>query len=236
MRLPAVTLLLTTALLTGCSDAGGPTASPSATSPATSSPSASTGDDPFETITPPNSPGVGPFDPVLANRAYAATQGLLALQLLEKPSVLGDNTALLVDELSGASKDPAIVRDLGGPATRNGLDYRPLFPKGTTVGAPLAAVTGSTYIGEAVTGQAGELGLRIRWTGTLTYAVTFEGKAHRVVYTPTLTYIFSRVAEDQAGLVMQQTLRTAATVEGVITACLAKGLLYPGAPTAACPV
>ena len=53
---------------------------------------------------------------------------------------------------------------------------------------------------------------------------------------PTPLDVVWGIAEDQAGLVMQQTLRTAATAGGVITACLAKGLLYPGATTAACPV
>jgi hypothetical protein len=233
MRLPAA-VLATALLLAACSDGGADEARPTAT-PTPTSTSAAAGD-PYEALNPPTSPGVGSYNAVLANRAYAAAHGFLALQLLEKPTLVGNNGAELVSQLQGATQDTAIARDLGGAPTRRGLDYRPLFAKGTTLSDPVATVTSSTYTADEVQGLGGEQGLRVSWTGTLVYPVTFQGKAQQVTYTLTVGYVFSPVAEDPSGLVMQQTVHGTGTAQGVSTACLAKGVLYPGPAAGGCPV
>lgn len=219
-------LLLTLALTAGCSH--DKTATP------TPAPSASV--DPFDAIAPPTSPGVGSFGPVLANHAYAATQGFIALELLEQSSVLGTNNAALVEQLQGGVQDLTVKTDLGGAPTRRGLDYRPLFPKGASIPKPVGAVSASSYTADEVQGLGGETGIRVTWTGTVVYPVTLHGATTQVTYTTTMGYVFSRVAQDPAGLTMQQVIKGTASFAGVIDACAAKGLLYPGSAGVPCPV
>jgi hypothetical protein len=228
MRL-LTTALIAGLLLTSCSGSGTPPPSPGATTTPT------TATDPFEALTPPTSPGVGAYDAVLANRAYQASQGLLALQLLEAPTLLGSNDAELATQLQGALKDPSIPRDLRG-ATRRGLDYRPRFPKGTTLANPVGSVVSSVYVGEEVQGLGGEHALRIRWSGTVTYPVTFQGRTHTVTYSLTMAYVFSPLPQEPNGLALQQAVPGTGTADGVVTACVAKGLLYPGPAAGRCPV
>ena len=192
--------------------------------------------DPFDAIEPPSSPGVGAFSGILANRAYAATRGYLALELLEAASITGANNAALVEQLQGATGDLTIKADLGGAPTRRGLDYRPLFPRGASVPKPVGTVSASTYTADEVRGLAGEQGLRVTWTGTVTYPVTLGGKTSPVAYTTTMSYIFSTIPNDPGGLVMQQVVKGKASFTGVIDSCVTKGLLYPGAAGASCPV
>ena len=229
-RLAALALL--PLLLVSCDD-DTPSPSPSPTASATTTPQA---EDPFEAIAPPTSPGVGSFPALLANRAYQATRGFLALQLLEEPTVTGRNEKELVSQLQGATQDVTISRDLPGTPTRAGLDLRPLFPQGATVPKPVGTVTASSYVGDEVRGQAGEVGLRITWTGTVVYPVTLKGTTSDVTYDFSVGFVFSGTPQDPAGLVMQQLVRGKATAKGVITACLDKGVLYPGAESAACPL
>jgi hypothetical protein len=220
--------LLLLALATACS--GGSTIA-ARTPPPSASPI-----DPFDAIAPPTSPGVGSFDAILANHAYAATQGFLALELLEQSSVTGSNSDALVEQLQGAVQDSTVKADLGGSPTRRGLDYRPLFPKGATVPKPVGTVSSSTYTADEVKGLGGENGIRVTWTGTVIYPVTVAGKTSSVPYTLTMSYVFSRVANDPSGLVMQQVVKGTSSFTGVIDACAAKGVLYPGSAAAPCPV
>lgn len=232
MRSLPLLLLLTAACSSGSSTH---TADPQPTP--TPTPTVSAGAvDPFDAIEPPTSPGVGSFDAGLANRAYAATRGYLALELLEPTSITGADNATLVEQLRGASGDLTVKADLGGAPTRRGLDYRPLFPKGASVPKPVGTVSASSYAAEEVKGLAGEQGLRVTWTGTVTYPVTLAGTTSPVTYTTTMAYIFSSVANEPGGLVMQQVAKGTATFTGVIDACTKKGLLYPGSAGAACPV
>ena len=220
-------------LLTGCSNGGSHAATPPPSPSA--APSAAATADPYDALTPPSSPGVGSFNSVLATRAYAAVHGYLALQLLEKPTLLGGNGAELVSELQGALQNPSIVRDLGGAPTRRGLDYRPVFPKGSALSDPVAVVTASSYSADEVQGRAGERGLRVSWQGTLRYPVTLGGRLHQVDYSLKVAYVFSTVAQDPGGLDLQTVVRGSGSATGVTTACLAKGLLYPGPAAGACP-
>lgn len=224
-------LLLLPLLLASCTsdDDPGTTAMPTPTVTVAQT------EDPFQTIAPPTSPGVGSFSPLLANRAYAATQGFLALQLLEQPTLTGDNEPELVSQLSGQTQDVTVARDLGKP-TRAGLDLRPRLPEGATVPKPVGRVTASSYVGEEVRGQAGEVGLRVTWTGTVVYPVTFQGRTSEVTYSLKVGYVFSGTPNDPNGLVMQQLVRGSAEATGVVTACLDKGVLYPGEASAACPL
>ena len=177
---------------------------------------------------PPTSPGVGSFDAVLANHAYAATQGFLALELLEQSTVTGANNATLVEQLQGAVQDATVKADLGGAPTRRGLDYRPLFPKGATVPKPVGTVSASTYTADEVKGLGGENGIRVSWTGTVIYPVTVAGKTSSVPYTLTMAYVFSRVANDPSGLVLQQGVQRPAPLTGVIAAGAGSGVPHPG--------
>ncbi len=220
-------------LTAACS--GGSTA-PTATDPTPTTTATTASIDPFEAIEPPTSPGVGRYDSILANRAYAATRGYVALELLEASSITGANNGALVEELQGAVADPMVKADLGGAPTRRGLDYRPLFPRGATVPKPVGTVSASTYTADEVKGLGGEQGLRVTWTGTVTYPVTLGGKTSPVGYTTTMSYIFSTLPNDPTGLVMQQVAKGTASFTGVIDACATKGLLYPGAAGASCPV
>lgn len=229
MRLLPLVLLLTAA----CSGGSTPPAAQPTTAPA---PTASAAVDPFDAIEPPTSPGVGSFDAVLANHAYAATRGYLALELLEPSSITGTNNAALVEQLQGATGDLTVKADLGGAPTRRGLDYRPLFPRTATVPTPVGTISSSIYTADEVRGLAGEQGLRVSWTGTITYPVTFGGRTTPVAYTTTMGYVFSTVPNDPAGMVLQQVVKGTASFTGVINACAAKGVLYPGAAAASCPV
>lgn len=229
MRSLPVLLVLLTAACSGSSTP--PTAVPSPP------PETTTGSpDPFEALAPPTSPGVGSFGAVLANRAYAATRGYLALELLETSSITGANNAALVEQLQGATGDLTVKADLGGAPTRRGLDYRPLFPRTASLPQPVGTVSASTYTADEVRGLAGEQGLRVTWTGTVTYPVTVAGATSPVAYTTTMSYIYSTVPQDPAGLVLQQVVKGTASFTGVIDACTGKGLLYPGASGATCPV
>ena len=231
MRRPAALLVLLPLLLASCDD-DSPAPATSAT-PTVSA--AATPSDPFTDLAPPTSPGVGSFSALQANRAYAATQGLLALELLEQKTLAGTNEDELVSQLQGATQDVTIARDLGKP-TRAGLDLRPRLPQGATVPTPVGRVTASSYVGEEVRGQAGEVGLRVTWTGTVVYPVTLQGRTSDVTYSLTVGYVFSGAPQDPAGLVMQQLVRGKATATGVVTACLDKGVLYPGSAGAPCPL
>jgi hypothetical protein len=235
-RRAALLSLLVLPLLAACGE-DGPTAttdpSASATAP---TPSASPGPvDPFTALAPPSSPGVGTFSALVANRAYAATQGFLALQLLERSTVTGGNDAALVDRLQGALQDPQVAEDLGDGPTRRGLDYRPLFGAGVELGTPLATVQDSQYVAEPVTGLGGEQGMRITWTGRLSYPVTVGSTASEVTYATSVSYIFGPVENDPNGIELQAALKGEATFTGVVEACTRQGVLYPGASGAACP-
>lgn len=223
----ALLLLALTAACSGGSTSATPTPAPT---------SSASQIDPFDAIAPPTSPGVGSFDAIVANRAYAATQGFLALELLEQSTVTGANNAGLVEQLQGAVQDAGVKADLGGAPTRRGLDYRPLFPKGATIPKPVGTVSSSTYTADEVKGLGGENGIRVSWTGTVIYPVTIAGKTSSVPYTLTMAYVFSRVANDPSGLVMQQVVKGTASFAGVIDACAVKGVLYPGRAAAPCPV
>lgn len=218
--------------LTACSEDPGapaPSASPSAVEPS------ATPVDPFTSIAPPTSPGVGSFPALIANRAYAASQGYLALQLLERATVTGGNNEALVDQLQGALRDPAITRDLGGAPTRRGLDYRPLFGTGVTLGTPLASVQDSQYVAEPVTGLGGEQGIRITWSGRLTYPVTVGTTTSDITYATRVSYVFGPVENDPNGIELQAALTGEATFGGVVTACAERGVLYPGPAGSPCP-
>ena len=230
----AALLLALPLLLTSCNGdtpAAQATPTPSATATAT----ATASDDPFQDLAPPTSPGIGSFTALLANRAYAATQGYLALELLEPATLTGDNEQELVDQLQGATQDVTVARDLGAPK-RAGLDIRPRLPKGATVPKPVGRVTASSYVGDEVRGLAGEDGVRITWTGTVVYPVTLAGRTSDVTYSLTVGFVFSTTPNDPSGLVMQQMVRGKGSATGVVTACLDKGVLYPGAAAGACPL
>lgn len=231
MRRTALLLALPL-LLASCND-DAPSATPT-TSP-TPTVTSSAAEDPFETIAPPTSPGVGSFPPILANRAYAAARGYLALQLLEPATLTGANEQELVSQLQGATQDVTVARDLGTPK-RAGLDIRPLLPRAATVPKPVGQVTASSYVGEEVRGLGGETGLRITWTGSVVYPVTLGGTTTDVTYSLSVGYVFSGTPNDPAGLVMQQMVRGKSSATGVVTACLDKGVLYPGAAAAPCPL
>jgi hypothetical protein len=234
MRYLPLSLLLV--LTTACSGGSTPPAADSTTPTPSATATTATAVDPFDAIEPPTSPGVGSFDAVLANHAYAATRGYLALELLEASSITGANNAALVEQLQGATGDLTVKADLGGAPTRRGLDYRPLFPRTATVPKPVGTVGSSIYTADEVRGLGGEQGLRVSWTGTITYPVTLGGKTSPVGYTTTMGYVFSTVPNDPAGMVLQQVVKGTASFTGVIAACAAKGVLYPGTTGAACPV
>lgn len=229
MRRPLPCLLVLAALLAGCSGGGGGTAAPQPTaSPAPV--------EPFEALAPPTSPGVGSFEAFSANRAYKATQSLLALQLLEKPTLAGGNRTQLAAALQGAFGPGPATAAVGGAPTRGALDYRPLFPPGTTFSEPVATVTSSIYNGEEVQAPSGDKAMRVTWTGTLTYAVTVKGATGTVTYNGDIAYLFAPIAAEPGGMALQAVAARPSSAQGVITACLAKGVLYPGAASARCPL
>jgi len=179
---------------------------------------------------------VGSYSGALATRAYQSVQGYLALQLLERPTLLGNNDRELISQLQGAVQDLTVARDLGRPPTRRGLDYRPLFARGVTLGTPVGTVTDSVYTGDEVQGLGGEQGLRISWSGTVTYPVTFRGRAYTITYGLKTAYVFAPLPQEPNGLALQQTVHGTVTIDGVVPSCLAKGVLYPGAGPGRCPV
>lgn len=226
MRRTAV--FATALLLAGCTGSSTPRATPTPTVTAVST-------DPFDAIEPPKSLEVGSFGAFLVNRAYASVRGYLALELLEPDTLLGRNEKTLVEQLQGATMDNTVRTSIGVAPNRTALNFRPLFPAGTQVAKPVGSITSSTYVADEVQGLGGENGLRITWTGGLTYPVVLKGKASTITYQTTVGFVFSRITQDPNGVTMQQPIAGTATFGGVIDACAAKGLLYPGVAGAACP-
>ena len=221
-------LLMAGIVLSACS-----TGTPRATPPPSASPVATAGDA-YGSLTPPRSPGVGSYDALVANRAYQAAQGYLALQLLEPATLHGTNKADLVQQLQGAAQDTTIARDLGAGPTRRGLDYRPLFPANVTPQTPVATVVRSSYTADEVRGLGGEQGLRISWSGAVHYHLTVAGSPRVVAYALSVGYVFSRVPTEPSGLQLQQVVHGSSHAAPVLASCLAKGLLVPvaGMPSA----
>ncbi len=223
MRVPA--LLLALALAAGCSSGSSPTATktPTPTSTATSS------HEPYADLAPPDSPGIGDFDRLVANRAYVATQGNLAAELLEPTTLTGSGDAVLAKLLQGASGDPAPARALASTPTTKGLLYRPLFARGVTVGKP--TIVRSVYTGDAVTSLGGETAMRINWSGTVHYAVTLRGAAHTVAFSLNIAFVYTLDAVDRTGVTLQVSVPGTSHAAPVEAACLAKGVLLPVAGT-----
>jgi hypothetical protein len=224
MRLPRLAtctaaLLVAGALLTGCSsDDDSPDARPS------SSPSGPV--DPFVALDPPTSPGVGSIDPVVAQRAHDATQGLLALTLAEPGSITGSDPATLVEGL--AVPDASLgVADLLQPPTRRGLDVRPLFARGVTLDAHPVEVVRSSYSAEEVRGLAGEQAVRITWDGAVRYRVLLAGVPRQVAYALHVSYVFALIPEEPGGIRLAQVVPGSSHAAPVVSSCLAKGVLLP---------
>ncbi|MCU1594831.1 MAG: hypothetical protein JWO12_2223, partial [Frankiales bacterium] len=135
----------------------------------------------YADLTPPTSPGIGTFDPLLANRAHVAAQGYLAAQLLEPSSLSGLGDKALATLIQGAAGDPAPARDLTG-TTPGGLRFRPLLAKGVTLPAGFATVVRSEYTGDEVSGLSGEQALRVQWSGAIHYDVRYRDKPYAFSY------------------------------------------------------
>ena len=225
-------LLLSGLLVSGCSSS-----SPRATPTPNPTPSASpvpTASDAYASLAPPTSPGVGSYDALVANRAYQAAHGFLALQLLEPATLRGSNKADLVQQLQGAVQDTTVARNLGGAPTRRGLDYRPLFAPDVRPQTPLATVVRSSYTADEVRGLGGEQGLRISWSGTVHYHLVVAGTPRVVAFALSVGYVFGRVATEPSGLQLQQVVHGSSHAAPVLASCLVKGLLVPvaGSPSA----
>lgn len=223
-----LTALALAALLTaGCSGSG------SSGPPSTASPSP-TAIDAFAQLAPPVSPGVGSYSNIIANRAYAAAQGLLALQLLEHDTLTGANAKDLVEQLSGATQDVQVAKDLGGAPTARGLDYRPLFASSVTVGPAPAEVVRSSWTAAQVQALSGETALRIDWSGAVRYRVTVAGQPQELAYVMTFGYVFTPLANEPGGIRLETVIKGTTHVSQVSQGCVAKGLLLPaGSPTEA---
>ena len=211
-------------LATGCSDGSG-TAAPS---PTPSGPV-----DPFVALEPPRTPGVGSFDAAIAQRAYEATRGLLALTLAEPASLTGAGDAALLEAL--AVPDPALsVAPILRTPTQKGLSVRPRFPRTVSLGTPPAEVVRSSYRADEVRGAGGEQAIRISWDGSVRYRLTVAGALHEVAYALSVGYVFALVPNEPGGIRLAQVVPGTAHAAPVIGGCLAKGLLVPapGTPTA----
>lgn len=233
MRLPTVLVVaagLCAALVTGCSDdeATRPDETPTASGSATATA------DPFRDLAPPNSPGVGNYDPVIANRAYATAHGLLAFQLLERDTLIGRNDKALAEQLGGEAQDLTVAKDLSSPPTARGLDYRPRFAPTVTVGAAPAKVERSIWTADEVMGRGGERALRVTWDGAIRYTVAVAGQPVQMAYAMTFSYVFTELPNEPNGLRMVTAIKGRTHIAQVDPRCTTKGLLLPfGAPSEA---
>jgi hypothetical protein len=222
MRAFLVALCATTALATACTGGGTPKADPTPSGPV----------DPYVALDPPTSPGVGSFDAVIAQRAYDAAHGLLALSLAEPATLTGTGTAALLDDLAVPNPSLNVVRFLR-PPTRRGLDLRPLFARTVTLATHPVEVVRSSYGADEVQGAAGEQGIRISWDGAVRYRVLVAGVPHQVAYALQVSYVFEPLPNEPGGLRLVQAVPGSSHAAPVVTSCLAKGVLLPaeGTPT-----
>ena len=182
--------------------------------------------DAYGALSPPTPGAVAGYDQVTVGHAQAVVHGLLSEQLLEPTTLRG---ASIAADLAGALHDLAVARDLGARPTPAGLRYRPLFPAPLTLGTPPATVLRSTWTTDGVQGAGGETGLRVTWKGALSYGVaTPDGVQHRVGVEMTLGYIFSALASEPGGVLLQVVQPLAFRSTGSLASCRARGLLWPG--------
>jgi hypothetical protein len=221
MRALLVALCATTALMTACTGgSGSPSARPSPSAPV----------DPYVALAPPTSPGVGSFDAVIAQRAYDAAHGLLALSLAEPATLTGAGTAALLDDVAVPNPVLSVVHLLR-PPTRRGLDIRPLFARTVTLAAHPVEIVRSSYSADEVQGPAGEQGIRISWDGAVRYRVLVAGAPHQVAYALQVAYVFEALSNEPGGLRLVQVVPGRSHATPVVTSCLAKGVLLPGTGT-----
>jgi hypothetical protein len=227
----ALALLLLAAACTSGSKGAAPSGTPSPTPSTSPSPV-----DPYTALAPPDSPGIGDSDAALANRAYAAAQGLLAEALLERDTLLGKDLATVATDLAGASQDSNVLRDVR-TATEAGLSYRPLLGKGLTVADKgFAEVVRSEWSGDQVTGRGGETGLKISWSGAIRYTVTAaSGTESQIAYALQTSWVFTPDTRVPGGLELVATLKGTAHIQPQLPTCNAKGVIVPvgQAPVAA---
>jgi hypothetical protein len=181
-------------------------------------------------LAPPKSPGVGGFDAVVAQRAYDATRGFLALTLGEPGTLTGAGDAALLEALSVPDPALSVAPALRG-ATRKGLGIRPRFPRAVVLGTPPAEVVRSSYRAEEVRGAGGEAAIRITWDGALRYRVVSAGTPHEVAYALSVAYVFGLVANEPGGIRLVQVVPGTMHAAPVVGACLAKGFLVPASGT-----
>jgi hypothetical protein len=228
MRLtPALAAL---ALAAACSSGSSPTTAPTPSQAASApAPSATPTQDPFSAVTPPDSPGIGSFDPGTSNHAYLIAQGLLAEALFERSSLLGTEDAQLASDLAGTAKSPSVLAALKG-ATAAGLRFRPRFTKGVTVPASFAQVVRSDWGGEPVSTPDGGTAMRITWDGAIRYSVVYRGTPVKVAYTLSTSWVFTPKTVEINGVDLVTAVPGTFHAAPQVDACTAKGVLVPAGP------